>query len=92
MDFTYVANVAQAHVDAADKLSLESPVAGKAYFITNQVDIMFFLYDIYMLRDYEGRLLCCLHRILRIFGALWEIYWRDSDTNGQPSSELDCSL
>lgn len=37
MDFTYVANVAQAHIDAAEKLAVNSPLAGKAYFITNQV-------------------------------------------------------
>jgi sterol-4alpha-carboxylate 3-dehydrogenase (decarboxylating) len=35
MDFTYVGNVAQAHLEAADKLALGSPVAGRPYFITN---------------------------------------------------------
>eukprot|EP00798_Chlamydomonas_sp_ICE-L_P010593 gene10593-12258_t len=35
MDFTYVGNVAQAHLEAADALSLTSKVAGQAYFITN---------------------------------------------------------
>lgn len=35
MDWTYVGNVAQAHIEAADALSLDSPLAGKAYFITN---------------------------------------------------------
>jgi hypothetical protein len=37
MDFTYVGNVAQAHLEAAKALSLSSPLAGSAYFITNQV-------------------------------------------------------
>lgn len=37
MDFTYVENVVYAHLLAAEKLSLRSPVAGQAYFITNQV-------------------------------------------------------
>jgi sterol-4alpha-carboxylate 3-dehydrogenase (decarboxylating) len=36
MDFTYVGNVAQAHLLAADALSADSPVNGSAYFITNQ--------------------------------------------------------
>ena len=36
MDWTYVGNVAQAHVQAADALELSSPLAGSAYFITNQ--------------------------------------------------------
>jgi sterol-4alpha-carboxylate 3-dehydrogenase (decarboxylating) len=35
MDFTYVGNVAQAHIQAAEKLVLGSPVAGRPYFITN---------------------------------------------------------
>lgn len=37
MDFTYVGNVAQAHLQAADALALGSKLAGQAYFITNQV-------------------------------------------------------
>lgn len=36
MDFTYVGNVALAHILAAEQLSLKSPLAGQAYFITNQ--------------------------------------------------------
>mmetsp|Transcript_15029 Transcript_15029/g.26122 ORF Transcript_15029/g.26122 Transcript_15029/m.26122 type:complete len:353 (-) Transcript_15029:369-1427(-) len=38
IDWTYVGNVAQAHLDAADALagSRSSQVAGKAFFITNQ--------------------------------------------------------
>lgn len=35
MDFTYAGNVAQAHLEAAEALSLTSKVAGQAYFITN---------------------------------------------------------
>eukprot|EP00210_Caulerpa_lentillifera_P002382 g2285.t1 len=41
MDFTYVGNVVYAHLLAAEKLSLDSPVAGQAYFITNQEPIRF---------------------------------------------------
>lgn len=35
VDVTYVDNAADAHVLAADRLDVGSPVAGKAYFITN---------------------------------------------------------
>lgn len=35
MDWTYAGNVAQAHLEAADALSLDSPLAGKPYFVTN---------------------------------------------------------
>lgn len=34
IDATYVENAAQAHIDALDRLSLTSPAAGKAYFIS----------------------------------------------------------
>lgn len=35
VDVTYVDNAADAHLRAADKLAVGSPVAGKAYFISN---------------------------------------------------------
>jgi len=35
VDVTYIDNAAEAHVLAADKLGIGSPVSGKAYFITN---------------------------------------------------------
>lgn len=41
MDFTYVGNVAQAHLQAAQALTLSSPLAGSAYFITNQDPLPF---------------------------------------------------
>ena len=40
-DYTYIENVAHAHLVAADKLSPESPAAGQAYFITNDEPIPF---------------------------------------------------
>lgn len=36
MDFTYIENVAQAHIQASECLKLDSLLAGQAYFITNQ--------------------------------------------------------
>lgn len=35
VDITYIDNAAAAHLNAADKLDIGSPCAGKAYFITN---------------------------------------------------------
>jgi nucleoside-diphosphate-sugar epimerase len=35
VDFTYVTNAADAHLLATDRLSPDSPLAGRAYFITN---------------------------------------------------------
>ena len=45
VDATYIDNAAEAHVLAADKLDIDSLVAGKAYFITNDepVDLWDFL-------------------------------------------------
>lgn len=45
VDVTYIDNAAEAHELAADKLDIGSPVAGKAYFITNgePVDLWEFL-------------------------------------------------
>lgn len=48
-DLTYVGNVAQAHLLAAEELSPGSPVAGQAFFITNQEPVPFW--------DFTGDLL-----------------------------------
>lgn len=40
-DLTYVGNVAQAHVQAAEKLDVGSEAAGQAFFITNQEPVPF---------------------------------------------------
>lgn len=40
-DLTYVGNVAQAHVQAAERLDIGSPAAGEAFFITNQEPVPF---------------------------------------------------
>lgn len=51
-DFTYVTNVADALLAADERLSLDSPVAGQAYFITNGEPIPFF--------DFVNRVLAAL--------------------------------
>eukprot|EP00775_Hariotina_reticulata_P012775 gene12775-12903_t len=43
-DFTYVGNVAQAHILAADKLHVGSNLAGQTLFITNQEPIPFWTF------------------------------------------------
>lgn len=40
-DLTYVGNVAQAHVLAAERLEVGSPAAGQAFFVTNQEPVPF---------------------------------------------------
>jgi nucleoside-diphosphate-sugar epimerase len=35
VDVTYIDNAAQAHLDAADRLDIATPLAGKSYFISN---------------------------------------------------------
>jgi nucleoside-diphosphate-sugar epimerase len=40
-DLTYVGNVAQAHVLAAEVLEIGSPAAGEAFFVTNQEPVPF---------------------------------------------------
>jgi nucleoside-diphosphate-sugar epimerase len=40
-DLTYVGNVAQAHVLAAEALDVGSPAAGEAFFVTNQEPVPF---------------------------------------------------
>jgi len=40
-DLTYVGNVAQAHVLAAERLDVGSPAAGEAFFVTNQEPVPF---------------------------------------------------
>lgn len=41
-DFTYISNLVDALVAAADKLGLDRPLAGQAYFITNGEPMAFF--------------------------------------------------
>jgi sterol-4alpha-carboxylate 3-dehydrogenase (decarboxylating) len=41
MDYTYVGNIAQAHLQAADKLTFTGPITGQAYFITNDEPVSF---------------------------------------------------
>jgi nucleoside-diphosphate-sugar epimerase len=43
-DLTYVGNVAQAHVLAAEKLAVGSAAAGEAFFITNQEPVPFWTF------------------------------------------------
>ncbi len=43
-DFTYVENLVDATVAATDRLQLDSPVAGQAYFVTNNEPMAFFTF------------------------------------------------
>lgn len=50
-DFTYVTNVVDALLAAEERLSLDSPVAGQAYFITNGEPMPFFDFVNWVLRE-----------------------------------------
>jgi len=52
-DFTYIENVADAHLIAADKLTENSPVAGQAYFITNDEPMYFWDMIAYFCREFQ---------------------------------------
>lgn len=56
VDFTYVGNVVHGHMRAAEKLTPNSPVNGKAYFITNDEPIRFweFMGKILTMFDYDA--------------------------------------
>ncbi|KAJ3098131.1 hypothetical protein HK100_005167 [Physocladia obscura] len=56
MDYTYVGNVADAHILAAEKLDESENVAGEAFFITNDAPVFFWdfiqmVYDEYGAKD-----------------------------------------
>jgi len=51
-DYTYVENVALAHVLASDKLRTATVVAGKAYFITNDEPIPFWDMPIFVYKSF----------------------------------------
>lgn len=53
MDWTYVENVAYAHVLAADRLTADSPIAGRFYFITNDEPIPFWDMAKYVWRELD---------------------------------------
>lgn len=74
MDFTHVGNVAQAHVLAAERLSLKSQVAGRAYFITNQEPKPFwgFLGDICEGLGYERPWLKLPYLLMLFFIMIFE--------------------
>ena len=77
-DFTYVGNVVQAHLLAAEKLTLASPIAGQAYFITNQARPS--------LRHITHSLLTCVFRSPGSSGISQEICWKDLAMRGRTSS------
>ncbi|MFW6049545.1 MAG: NAD-dependent epimerase/dehydratase family protein [Myxococcota bacterium] len=52
-DFTYVTNVVDALLAADERLSLDSPVAGQPYFITNGEPMPFFDFVNWILRDLD---------------------------------------
>ncbi len=56
VDFTYIDNVAQAHLQAAAKLEPSSPVAGQCYFVSQNEPVRFwdFVSEIVVKRGYSA--------------------------------------
>lgn len=78
VDVTYIDNAAMAHIDAADRLDIDSPIAGKAYFITNDEPVE--LWDFIDRILAEGGLPPVSRRVsamkARVAGSVLEwIYW-----------------
>ncbi|RPI29416.1 MAG: NAD-dependent epimerase/dehydratase family protein [Acidobacteria bacterium] len=86
VDFTYITNAAQAHLQAADRLTPDSPIAGRAYFITNGEPVV--------LWDFINRLLAAADippvaatvppRLAYCAGWLSETVWRTLHLSGEP--------
>jgi len=86
VDFTYITNAADAHLLAADRLSPNSPIAGRAYFITNGEPVV--------LWDFINRLLevagippvraCVSPRVAYTAGWVAESVWRTLKLGGEP--------
>jgi nucleoside-diphosphate-sugar epimerase len=86
VDFTYVTNAAEAHTLAADRLAPGSPVAGRAYFITNGEPVA--------LWDFINRLLAAggvaparqtvSPHLAYAAGALSELVWRSLRLSTEP--------
>ena len=86
VDFTYITNVADAHLLAADRLRPGSPIAGRAYFITNGEPVV--------LWDFIDRLLAVAGiapvrgtvspRVAYAAGWVAEGVWRALRLSGEP--------
>lgn len=86
VDLTHVENAARAHLQAADRLREGSPVAGRAYFITNgePVALWPWIDDLLLAagaRPLRGKI--SLRAALRLGGAL-ETAWRWLHLSGEP--------
>ncbi|XP_064405536.1 sterol-4-alpha-carboxylate 3-dehydrogenase, decarboxylating-like [Halichondria panicea] len=67
VDFTYVVNVAHGHIMAAEALTTDSPLPGKAYFITNDAPLPFW--------DFMSRVLTGLHYPAPVYHLpYWLVY------------------
>ena len=86
VDFTYITNAADAHLLAADRLAPGSPIAGRAYFITNGEPVV--------LWDFINRLLAVAGippvrttvspRVAYAAGWVAEKVWRTFRLSGEP--------
>jgi len=86
VDTVYVDNAAQAHVDAADRLEPGAPIAGKAYFISNDEPVP--------LWDMVNRILAAAGvqpvtgsispAVAHTVGTFCELIWKTLRLSGEP--------
>jgi sterol-4alpha-carboxylate 3-dehydrogenase (decarboxylating) len=90
-DFTYVSNVVDACVSAADRLEPGSPVAGQAYFITNGEPMSFwsFVKQVVEPLGYESAKVFIPYQIA--YGAAWVREAIDTLKGGTLNSEESLS-
>lgn len=86
VDFTYIDNVADAHLLAASFLSLDSPVAGQCYFISQDEPVKFwdFVTELVTRAGYEAPKKSIPLSLARIIGHLTEFGFRNFPLPGEP--------
>ncbi|MCB0324489.1 MAG: NAD-dependent epimerase/dehydratase family protein [Bdellovibrionales bacterium] len=86
VDFTYVENVARAHVLAADNLFEHSPVAGQCYFIGQEEPVVLweFVQNILDRLSIPAPRRHVSHRTARIIGSALEALYRALPLPGEP--------
>ena len=86
VDFTYIDDAAQAHLDAADSLSRNSSVAGRVYFITQgePVPLWDFLNRVLQTANLPAVTATISPRVAYLVGCLLEGVYRALPLSGEP--------
>lgn len=87
VDVTYVDNAAEAHLQAADRLSPGSPVAGRAYFISNgePIELWVFINRVLEVAGLPPVTRSISPRMARLVGRVLEGVYRTLRLPGEPA-------